>query len=108
MDRSERRRQLKSDDKLVANGLDPINGTPEQVASLMRVLRERLRVARAEETIHALMTFFYDNVSKSIRRLRDVRLACRKGCSHCCHSWVAASAPEVLFVRNAIAGAELN
>jgi Fe-S-cluster containining protein len=108
MDRSERRRQLKEDGRLLANGLDAVNATPEQVGSLMRLLREQLRAARAAGSIDSLMTFFYDNMSKSVRRLREVPLACAKGCSHCCHSLVTASAPEVLFVRRGIAAAALS
>ncbi|HEX3665963.1 MAG TPA: YkgJ family cysteine cluster protein [Rhizomicrobium sp.] len=107
MDRSERRRQLKADSKLIANGLDPINNPQQQIPSLMRVLAEELRAARGAGSIDALMTFFYENMSQSMRRLRSVPLACGKGCSHCCVSWVAVSAPEALFVRNAIPAAKM-
>jgi Fe-S-cluster containining protein len=33
-------------------------------------------------------------------------LACRRGCAHCCHTFVSARAPEILFVKNAIPGRE--
>jgi hypothetical protein len=106
MDRSERRRQLKADSKLIANGIDPVNNPQEQIPSLMRVLREELRAARSVGSIAPFMTFFYGNMSQSMRRLRNVPLACAKGCAHCCAGWVAVSAPEVLFVCNAIPAAE--
>jgi hypothetical protein len=102
MNRSERRRQLKADGKLLANGLDPIHRDPNQLAALMRLLHEQLCVSRAQGSVNPLMTFLYENMQESARRLRKVPLACAKGCSHCCHAWVDACAPEVLFVRNAI------
>jgi Fe-S-cluster containining protein len=107
MDRSERRRQLKADSKLIADGIDPIDNPQQQIPSLMRVLSEELRAARSAGSIDPLMTFFYENMSQSMRRLRQVPLACAKGCAHCCASWVAVSAPEVLFVRNAIPAAKM-
>ncbi len=108
MDRSERRRQLKADRKVIASGLDPINNPQQQIPSLMRVLSEDLRAAKSAGSIDPLMTFFYENMSLSMRRLREVPLACAKGCAHCCASWVAVSAPEVLFVRNAIPAAKMD
>lgn len=30
--------------------------------------------------------------------MKDVPVACGKGCSHCCYVWVSVSAPEVLFI----------
>lgn len=29
-------------------------------------------------------------------------IACGKGCSHCCYTWVSASAPEILFIARSI------
>ncbi|HEY1638775.1 MAG TPA: YkgJ family cysteine cluster protein [Rhizomicrobium sp.] len=100
MNRSERRRQLRADSKLLLNGLDPINRDREQLAALMRLLHEQLCASRAEGSVNPMMAFLYDNMAQSARRLRQVSIACFRGCSHCCHTWVAVSAPEVLFVRN--------
>jgi hypothetical protein len=104
MNRSDRRRQLKADSKLLANGLDPINRDGEQLAALMRLLHEQLCASRAEGSVNPMMAFLYENMGQSARRLRQVSIACFRGCSHCCHAWVAASAPEVLFVRNTMSG----
>jgi Fe-S-cluster containining protein len=102
MNRSERRRQLKADSKLLMDGLDPINPDRDQLTALMRLLHEQLCTSRAEGSVNSMMAFLYENMGLSTRRLRQVPIACLKGCSHCCHTWVSASAPEVLFVRNTI------
>jgi hypothetical protein len=46
--------------------------------------------------------YFHGKVEATLKGARDVRLACAKGCSHCCHAWVSATAPEVLFLAKLI------
>lgn len=101
MDRAEKRRQLKSDSKAIAHGLDVALRDGAQVAALMRVLHDHVRQAQAEKSIDAMMEFFYEKMERSARRLSNIEVACRKGCSHCCHARVVASVPEVLFVGKA-------
>src|SRR5262249_26844399 len=46
--------------------------------------------------------YLYAKADETIARLKDIKVACKKGCSHCCHVWVSASAPEILYVAKQI------
>ncbi|MGE0179445.1 MAG: YkgJ family cysteine cluster protein [Sphingomonas sp.] len=106
MDRAERRRHLKEDERLIARGLDFTHTDGWQVVALMRVLRDRLGKARNSGTIAPLMTFLHENFGRSSRRMPGELAACAKGCSHCCHMWVSLRAPEALFIKAAIPARE--
>ena len=103
MSRAERRRQEKADLKLIERGLDVLSRNPAQIVSLMRVLSSFVEQARGEHSVDPLMEFFYANMQQAGRRLSEAPIACRKGCAHCCTTWVAASAPEVIFAAKVAA-----
>ncbi|HEX8669003.1 MAG TPA: YkgJ family cysteine cluster protein [Allosphingosinicella sp.] len=102
MNRADRRRQLKEDLRTVARGLDPDRADPVEVMALMRVLHDRLEEAKSAGSIAPLMGFFHENVRAAGRKAPTRFLACRMGCSHCCHAYVSAKAPEVLFVKKSL------
>lgn len=102
MNRADRRRRLKDDQRLVARGLDREVLEPAQVMALMRVLHALLEESRDAGTVAPLMGFFSDNLTAAERAGPRKAIACRIGCSHCCHAWVSARAPEILFVKRAI------
>ena len=102
MNRAERRRQLKDDRRLVARGLDWQQTDGAEVTALMRVLHALIEEARDAGTIAPLMDYFHDNLRAAERAAPRKAVACKLGCAHCCHAWVSARAPEVLFVRRAI------
>ena len=102
MNRAERRRQLKDDEKLLARGLDADSADGPQIMVLMRILHDRLEQSRGAGSIAPLMAFFHDNMRATDRAEPRLAIACRMGCSHCCHSWVSAKAPEVLLAKAAI------
>jgi hypothetical protein len=106
MNRADRRRRLKDDHRLVARGLDRDVLEPAQVMALMRVLHALMEESRDAGTIAPLMSFFTANLTAAERAGPRKAIACRIGCSHCCHAWVSARAPEVLFVKRAIAPQE--
>lgn len=106
MNRNERRRQLKEDDKSIARGLDPSHIEGRHVIALMRALDDKLQVCLQRRSVSPLMQFVYANMTSGARFIRDVPIACRRGCSHCCHSWVDATAAEVLFAVKSIAPAQ--
>ncbi|HEV2866904.1 MAG TPA: YkgJ family cysteine cluster protein [Allosphingosinicella sp.] len=106
MNRIERRRQAKEDRGFVARGLDTERRDGLQVIALMRVLHERLLESRAARTVAPLMGFFHDNLRSATRPGPRHLLACRMGCAHCCHAWVSARAPEVLFVKKSLPARE--
>ena len=74
--------------------------------ALMRLLHDRLEESRDARTVAPLMTFLHDNLRAAEQAAPRKSLACRRGCSHCCHAWVSARAPEVLFVKAAIPAQE--
>lgn len=104
MNRAERRRQLKEDERLVQNGLSFTQVDGWEVIALMRALRDRLGQARNAGRIAPLMRFLHDNFGKSARRIPAALSACARGCSHCCHMWTALRAPEALFIAAAMPG----
>jgi Fe-S-cluster containining protein len=87
-----------SDRAIVAGGLDVAKRSVEQILSLMRVMHGFTEAAKDARSVTPLMEFFYLNLGQTLARVGELDISCRKGCSHCCHSWVAASAPEVLHV----------
>ena len=99
MNRAERRRQLKQDERLVARGLPGGELDASQLIALMRVLHDRLEQSRSLRSIAPLMGFFHENMRASARAGPSKLLACGLGCSHCCRAWVSARAPEVLFIK---------
>ncbi len=56
------------------------------------------RACRAGEIVHKV---FEASLKAAPVRLA---LACRKGCSYCCYSWVSATAPELFLVARTIGG----
>ena len=104
MDRAERRRQLKDDRRIVARGLPGHDPGLETIVSLMRVLHALLEEARDAGTVAPVMAFLHENMTSAARPGPAKALACAKGCAHCCHGWVSARAPEILFAKKAVPG----
>ena len=102
MDRAERRRQLKEDERSLARGLDPERADGPQIMVLMRILHDRIEASRRQHSIAPLMDFFQRNMASASRAAPRHALACRLGCAHCCHAWVSARAPEVFLAKAAI------
>lgn len=106
MSRADYRRQLKIDEKLIAKGIDVAARDADQIISLMRVLRDKLRACAARSSVTSLMFYLYQSMTESARYLSDVPIACTKGCSHCCHIWVDAMPPEIFYTANSIRGGQ--
>lgn len=97
MSRADARRVLRDAEALIRQGLDSVAGNGDHLLALARVLRDRLRVARARGSVTTLMYFMYENAKAGAKHIADVPVACGKGCSHCCNIWVDASPPEVFY-----------
>jgi hypothetical protein len=97
MNRADRRRQLREDEKRIARGFDARQPAAGQVVALMRVLDRKLQQCLQRRSVGPLMEFVYSSMASGAGRVGDVPIACGRGCSHCCHSWVDASPAEVLF-----------
>jgi len=88
------------DEQRVARGIDPENLAA--IGALARLLRQEFEEARTTGTIDAPVKLFQTTINTMIQGLSDVPVACKKGCSHCCHTWVSATAPEILFIAKII------
>ena len=102
MDRAERRRQAREDERAIGRGIDADRPDGPQIMVLMRLLHARLEEARDARSLAPLLSFFDANMRAAWRAEPRHALACRRGCAHCCHAWVSAKAPEVLIAKAAI------
>lgn len=98
MDAAERDRQSKDDERLLEGGIDPSSDDPRPLAAMARRLSALYEGAKACLVIDPPVEFLYAKAEASLGKLTGMRLACRKGCAHCCHVWVSATAPEILFL----------
>jgi Putative zinc- or iron-chelating domain len=102
MSRADRRRQAKEDEKRLIHGIDPESSDPGAVAAMARLLHGLFETAKREKSIDPPVKFFLAKIDATLQAKSGVALACAKGCSHCCHACVSATAPEVLFLAKLI------
>ena len=108
MNRAERRRQEKDDERLIAGGIDIEKRDHGQIMALMRLVHREVVAARKAGSVAGIFDFFLGNLAKTdVQAPRD-SIACRKGCSHCCKMWVSATAPEIFHLVGAMRKARLN
>lgn len=83
----------------VARGLNPAQpiGGHDMIA-LILLLDEKVQASVRNRSIDPLMEFIYSSLTDGSKFIAHVPVACRKGCSYCCKTWVDATPPEVLFV----------
>jgi hypothetical protein len=98
MNRAERRRRAREDERILAGGIDPEAQGPEQIAAMARQLHALLEQAKRDKNIDAPVRYLHSRMDATLQRLAHIPVACKKGCSHCCHTWVSAAAPEILFI----------
>src|SRR5262245_39323476 len=102
MNRAERRRQSKDDDRRLKSGIDPESSDPEPVAAMARHMHALLETAKRDKNIDAAVRFLHGKVDATLQSGAGVRLACKKGCSHCCHAWVSGTIPQWLLLAKLI------
>lgn len=88
--RSRYRSKLRKDLKLVSGGVDSRNFDRAQFVALMRVMRDKVAICTRSGSVAPLMHFTYTHFTLSSSKLDGTEVACRKGCSHCCHIWTDA------------------
>ena len=98
---------LSADRAAVASGLDVTLNHPGEVVRLMRVLHGLVGQAIDEKSLAPVMEYFYANLTAAIARVGHVPVACAAGCSHCCHGFIAVTAPEAVFVATSFDAARL-
>jgi Fe-S-cluster containining protein len=108
MNRAERRRLEKEDERAVARGLNIEERHPEEVMALARLVHREVLNARKSGRVAGVLDLLLRNMAKSdVQAPRDL-VACRRGCSHCCKMWVSATAPEIFHLARAVRAARLD
>src|SRR4051812_15021698 len=102
MNRAERRRPARGGREGIARGVGAGRADGRGLAAMMGVLHELILEARSAGSVARLMSFLHENARIAERAAPNHLLACRRGCAHCCHTFVSARAPELLFVKRAI------
>lgn len=81
-----------------------IAATPakEQVIGIALLMREVLSepAAGRASSAAALMHKIFEASLKAYPSRMEI--ACKKGCGYCCHTWVAATAPELFLIARAV------
>ena len=99
--RRARLRQLRhAGEAVVAEGL-PAKNAIEPTVALARILIDTL-TSNAPDRARAAADIAQRTMDRSLERHPGPAVACRKGCSHCCSNFIAASIPEVLAVAAAV------
>jgi hypothetical protein len=96
MNRAERRRQSKEDEKKLLAGIDPESRAAKPIVVMAQHLHGLFEKAKKSGRVEAPVRFLYDNVTATLAA-KPIEVACARGCSHCCNGWVSSSAPEILF-----------
>jgi Fe-S-cluster containining protein len=96
-------RQLQNDKRRIANGIDPESEDPELIVAMARALSALFKEATRAGNVDAAVTLLYNTIDATLCHFSDVpAVACKKGCSHCCHIWVSVTAPEVLHIAKIV------
>lgn len=97
-------RQQQEDEAALRGGIDPAAATagPAPVIAMARRLHEKFAQAKAARTVDDAIGYLYEKIEATIHGLRDIPIACGKGCSHCCVIAVTVSAPEALHLGKLI------
>jgi Fe-S-cluster containining protein len=102
LNRAERKRQTKEDEKLLARGIDPKSTSANATVAMARQLYALLERAKEEGNLTPAVAYLQSKVNATLNGLRDVPVACRKGCAHCCHVWVSVTAPEAIYISKQV------
>lgn len=90
------------DKSRLAYGINPESSDPAVPVAITRELGSLFDVAKRTGNIDPAVTLLYTTVNATVRGLSDIPIACKKGCSHCCHTWVSVSAPEALYIAKIV------
>ena len=69
---------------------------------MARQLFALFTTARRERLVDPPVKYFHAKLEATQKGGMPVAVACAKGCSHCCHAWVSATAPEVLYLAKRV------
>lgn len=90
------------DNSQLAYGINPASSDPAIPVAITRKLGSLFDEAKRTGNVDPAVTLLHTTVNATVRALSDIPIACKKGCSHCCHTWVSVSAPEALFTAKIV------
>ena len=90
------------DKNRLLHGINPESSDPAVPVAITRELGALFDEAKRIGNIDPSVTLLYTTVNATVRGLSDIPIACKKGCSHCCHTWVSVSAPEALYTAKIV------
>ena len=102
MNRSERRRKSKDDERQLKHGIDADTTDPAGAAAMTRLMSDLLETAKSDRNIEPPVRFLHSKVDATLQTMRSPPVDCKKGCAHCCRVWVSATIPEVLFIAKSL------
>jgi Fe-S-cluster containining protein len=88
----------------LAGGVDVMARDGRQIAALMRVLHDLAEISIARRSVAPLMEFVIANMTASMDRFADAKVACGRGCHFCCHIWVDGTPGELIHLGHSLAG----
>ncbi|WP_448202847.1 YkgJ family cysteine cluster protein [Azospirillum sp. sgz302134] len=102
--RQQRRLQEREDDKLLRNGIPAGTEDPAPILAEARRLLRLLRRDKVDHPASDAAAEIHGGYDLALRHARPERTACKRGCAHCCISYVAATAPEVFLIARSLTG----
>jgi Fe-S-cluster containining protein len=92
-----------SQDKIrLLHGINPESSDPAVPVAMTRELGALFDEAKRTGNIDPPVVLLYATINATVRGLSDIPVACKKGCSHCCHTWVSVSASEALYTAKIV------
>ena len=73
-------------------GINPASPDPALPAALARELSALFGEAKQTGNVDPPITLMHAAINGTLRGLSNTAVACKKGCSHCCYTWVSVSA----------------
>lgn len=95
---------LKADERIIEQGIDIERDPEAQVTALARVLAHKFQSAVEAGELDEPTSYLLTKAQRTLAKLSDVPVACKKGCSHCCNIWVSASVPEIFYLAKLLRG----
>jgi hypothetical protein len=101
MNRADRKRQVKEDEKRLLDGIDVGANDPASTVAMARLLHALFEKAKRAGSVDAAIKFLYAKSAATLAA-KPIPVACARGCSHCCNGWVSVTAPEILFAAKRV------
>lgn len=95
-------RQLQNDKRAILTGINPEHPHIEVPAAMARALHALFIEAKVTGNIDPPVALLHSTIDATVRGLRDIPIGCKKGCSHCCYTWVSIAGPEALYTAKVL------